>query len=124
MAAIPIRELSHHTARTLDVVKAGETVEIAERGTVIGRIVPVDPSRDIRVRVIAEGRMRSASLGRADLIAGLRRGWNRQAPTMRAVSARRCKNCATASGFDRVGRVDQRLGDAATATGLIWVVPR
>lgn len=73
MTAIPIRELSHHTARTLALVKAGETVDITERGTVIGRIVPVDPSRDIRVRMIAEGRVRSASRGRADLIAGLRR---------------------------------------------------
>ncbi|MFI1460843.1 type II toxin-antitoxin system Phd/YefM family antitoxin [Nocardia carnea] len=73
MAAIPIREVSHHTARMLALVKAGETVEITERGMVIGRVVPVDPSRDIRVRVIAEGRMRSASQGRAELIAGLRR---------------------------------------------------
>lgn len=73
MTAIPIRELSHHTARTLALVKAGETVEITERGTVIGKIVPVDPSRDIRIRMIADGRVRSASRGRSDLIASLRR---------------------------------------------------
>ncbi|MET8777635.1 prevent-host-death family protein [Nocardia sp. NPDC004654] len=73
MTAIPIRELSHHTARTLALVKAGETVDITERGTVIGRIVPVDPTRDVRARLTAEGRMRPASRGRADLLADLRR---------------------------------------------------
>lgn len=73
MTAIPIRELSHHTARTLALVKAGETVDITERGTIIGRIVPVDPTRDARARLTAEGRMRPASRGRADLLADVRR---------------------------------------------------
>jgi antitoxin (DNA-binding transcriptional repressor) of toxin-antitoxin stability system len=72
VTAIPIRELSHHTARTLALVKAGETVEITERGKIIGRIVPVDPVDDVRARMTAEGRMRPASRGRADLLADLR----------------------------------------------------
>lgn len=73
MTAIPVRELSHHTARCLALVKAGETVDITERGKIIGRIVPVDPARDVRARLIAEGRMRPAAAGRAALLAGLRR---------------------------------------------------
>ncbi len=73
MTAIPIRELSHHTARTWALVKAGETVDITERGTIIGRIVPVDPTRDARARLTAEGRMRPASRVRADLLADIRR---------------------------------------------------
>ncbi|MFI6170104.1 type II toxin-antitoxin system Phd/YefM family antitoxin [Nocardia sp. NPDC051052] len=73
MTAIPIRELSHHTARCLALVKAGETIEITERGKVIGRIVPVDAERDIRAKMLAEGRMRPATRGRADLLADVRR---------------------------------------------------
>ncbi|WP_062986274.1 MULTISPECIES: type II toxin-antitoxin system Phd/YefM family antitoxin [Nocardia] len=73
MTAIPIRELSHHTARCLALVKAGETIDITERGTVIGRIVPVDPERDVRARLLIERRMRPATRGRADLLAEVRR---------------------------------------------------
>ncbi|SEG86012.1 Antitoxin component of toxin-antitoxin stability system, DNA-binding transcriptional repressor [Thermomonospora echinospora] len=73
MTAIPIRELSHHTARCMAVVKAGETVDITERGKIIGRIVPVDPVHDVRARMIAEGRMRPATAGRAALLAAVRR---------------------------------------------------
>lgn len=73
MTAIPIRELSHHTARCLALVKAGETIDITERGRIIGRIVPVDPERDIRARMITEGRMHPATRGRGDLLAEVRR---------------------------------------------------
>lgn len=55
------------------VVKAGETLDITERGKIIGRIVPVDPAHDLRARMIAEGRMRAAAAGRAALLAGIRR---------------------------------------------------
>lgn len=73
MTAIPIRELSHQTARTMAPVKAGDTVDITERGKVIGRIVPVDPSHEVRARLIAEGRMRPSTRSRADLLADLDR---------------------------------------------------
>ncbi|MEV5833885.1 hypothetical protein [Nocardia sp. NPDC052112] len=76
MTAIPIRELSHHTARCLALVKAGETIDITERGTIIGRIVPVDPERDVRARLLVERRMRPATRGRADLLAEVRRRLN------------------------------------------------
>ncbi|WP_433601464.1 type II toxin-antitoxin system Phd/YefM family antitoxin [Nocardia sp. CA-135953] len=76
MTAIPIRELSHHTARCMALVKAGETIDITERGTIIGRIVPVDPERDVRARLLIERRMRPATRGRADLLAEVRRRLN------------------------------------------------
>ncbi|MEO3853780.1 type II toxin-antitoxin system prevent-host-death family antitoxin [Acrocarpospora sp. B8E8] len=72
MAAIPIRELSHHTARAMARVKAGETVEITERGKVIGRIIPVDPTGSVRDRLIAQGRLRPATGSRTILHARLR----------------------------------------------------
>jgi antitoxin (DNA-binding transcriptional repressor) of toxin-antitoxin stability system len=73
MATVPVRELSHHTARCLALVKAGEAVDITERGRVIGRIVPVEPEDDARARLIAHGRVRPATRGRAELLAQLRR---------------------------------------------------
>ncbi|MGO4616208.1 type II toxin-antitoxin system Phd/YefM family antitoxin [Nocardia sp. 2YAB30] len=78
MTAIPIRELSHHTARCLALVKAGETLEITERGKVIGRIVPVDAERDTRARLLAEGRIRPAQRSRSDLLADVRRRLNHE----------------------------------------------
>lgn len=73
MDAVSIRELSHETSRTLRRVKAGETVEITERGTVIGRIVPATPGDDVRARLIAQGRLKSATGGRDALLASLGR---------------------------------------------------
>lgn len=40
---IGVRELSHHTSRYLARVKAGETLDVTERGTVIATISPVAP---------------------------------------------------------------------------------
>lgn len=74
MATVPVRELSHHTARCLALVKSGESVDITERGRVIGRIVPVDPEDDVRSRLVAQGRVRPATRGRAELLAQLRHG--------------------------------------------------
>lgn len=55
------------------VVKAGETVDITERGKIISRIVPVDPVHDARARLIAAGRLCPADAGHADLLATVRR---------------------------------------------------
>lgn len=61
MTVVSVRELSHETSRALRLVKAGETVEITERGKVIGRIVPAGPDDDVRARLIEEGRLTSAT---------------------------------------------------------------
>jgi antitoxin (DNA-binding transcriptional repressor) of toxin-antitoxin stability system len=55
------------------LVKAGEAIDITERGKIIGRIVPVDPMHDARARLIAEGRMHPATAGRAAVLAAVRR---------------------------------------------------
>lgn len=73
MTAIPIGELSHHTARCLALIKAGETIDITERGTIIGRIVPVNPELDVQARSLIERRIRPATRGRADLLADVHR---------------------------------------------------
>ncbi|WP_211239671.1 type II toxin-antitoxin system Phd/YefM family antitoxin [Jiangella gansuensis] len=73
MVAVSIRELSHETSRVLRRVKAGETVEITERGRVIGRIVPARDSDDTRARLTAQGRLEVATGDRRALLATLER---------------------------------------------------
>ncbi|MBF6212352.1 hypothetical protein IU433_18075 [Nocardia puris] len=73
MTAIPIGELAHHAARAKALVESGETVDIIERGEVVARIVPVDPTHDRRVRSAAVGHRRPAFGGRPDLLTEVRR---------------------------------------------------
>jgi prevent-host-death family protein len=40
MTSVGVRELSHHTSRYLSRVKAGQSLEITERGRVIAVITP------------------------------------------------------------------------------------
>jgi len=56
MRQVPVRELNQDTAGVLARVKAGEDVEITERGTVIARIVPAQPSPVSAL--IASGKLR------------------------------------------------------------------
>ena len=60
MSQVPVRELNQDTAGVLARVKAGEDVEITERGTVIARIVPAQPS-PVAV-LIASGKLRPATV--------------------------------------------------------------
>jgi prevent-host-death family protein len=57
MERIGVRELRQHASRYLDRVKAGETVEVTERGQLIALLVPPNPARDARERLIADGRL-------------------------------------------------------------------
>jgi len=61
VARIGVRELRQHASRYLDRVKSGETVEVTERGRLIALLVPPDPARDARERLIADGRLTPAS---------------------------------------------------------------
>lgn len=61
MARIGIRELRQNASRYLDLVKAGETVEVTERGELIALLVPPQRSRTARDRLIATGRLIPAS---------------------------------------------------------------
>jgi prevent-host-death family protein len=56
MAEVPIRTLNQDTARVLARVKKGEEIEITERGVVIARLVPVEPSP--LGRLLSTGRLR------------------------------------------------------------------
>jgi prevent-host-death family protein len=56
MERIGVRELRQHASRYLDRVKAGETVEVTERGQLVALLVPPGPARDARERLITSGR--------------------------------------------------------------------
>lgn len=50
-----IRELKAHLSAYLRRVKAGETIVITERGTPVGRIVPVGASVAEQMQALVEG---------------------------------------------------------------------
>ncbi|TCO33302.1 prevent-host-death family protein [Kribbella steppae] len=62
MAEVPIRMLNQETARVLARVKHGEEIEITERGVVVARLVPAEPSPT--AWLLATGSLRPARLTR------------------------------------------------------------
>ena len=57
MLRIGVRELRQNASRYLARVKAGETVEVTERGILVARLVPPHPSESARDRLIAAGKL-------------------------------------------------------------------
>ena len=57
MLRIGVRELRQNASRYLARVKAGETVEVTERGILVARLVPLQPSESARDRLIAAGKL-------------------------------------------------------------------
>ena len=57
MERIGIRELRQHASRYLARVKAGETVEVTERGRLVALLAPPDPSASARERLVASGQL-------------------------------------------------------------------
>lgn len=57
MERIGVRELRQHASRYLERVKAGETVEVTERGRLVALLVPPSPATTTRERLIDEGRL-------------------------------------------------------------------
>ena len=57
MERIGVRELRQHATRHLARVKAGETVEVTERGRLIALLVPPSPGLTARERLIASGQL-------------------------------------------------------------------
>lgn len=57
MTRVGIRELRQHASRYLEQVKAGETIEVTERGRLIALVIPPTPAATSRDRLIASGRL-------------------------------------------------------------------
>ncbi|MGB6162810.1 MAG: type II toxin-antitoxin system prevent-host-death family antitoxin [Pseudonocardiaceae bacterium] len=59
MERIGVRELRQHASRYLDRVKAGESIEVTERGTPVAVLVPI--ARDeVRERLVQNGQLIAA----------------------------------------------------------------
>jgi prevent-host-death family protein len=56
MAAVSVTELNQQTAKVLERVKAGESLEVKEHGRPIARIIPMDVRASVLERLIHEGR--------------------------------------------------------------------
>ncbi len=61
MERIGIRELRQNASRYLALVKAGQTVEVTERGELVALLVPPQRSRSARDRLIGTGQLIPAS---------------------------------------------------------------
>ena len=57
MERIGVRELRQSASRYLALVKAGETVEVTERGELVALLAPPGGSRSARDRLVASGRL-------------------------------------------------------------------
>lgn len=61
MERIGIRELRQNASKYLAQVKAGQTVEVSERGTLVALLVPPGRAQSARGRLFAAGRLIPAS---------------------------------------------------------------
>lgn len=57
MERIGVRELRQNASRYLALVKAGQTVEISERGDLVALLVPSRPPQSTRDRLVSAGRL-------------------------------------------------------------------
>jgi antitoxin (DNA-binding transcriptional repressor) of toxin-antitoxin stability system len=55
MKRVGVRELRQHASRYFALVKAGETVEVTERGELIALLAPPGGPRSARDRLVAAG---------------------------------------------------------------------
>ncbi len=60
MRRVGVRELKQNASAVLRGVKAGEAVEVTERGVAVALIVPVPRGEGVLDRLVAEGRARPA----------------------------------------------------------------
>ena len=57
MTRIGVRELRQHASRYIEQVKAGEVIEVTERGKLVALLVSPKPAVAVRDRLIASGRL-------------------------------------------------------------------
>jgi len=57
MVRVGVRELRQHASRYLERVKAGEVIEVTERGKLVALLVSPTPAVAVRDRLIASGRL-------------------------------------------------------------------
>ncbi len=65
MTRIGIRELRQHASRYLDLVKAGQTVEVTDRGRLVALLTPPSEGTSHRDQLVRAGVLRPSSRLRA-----------------------------------------------------------
>ncbi len=70
MASVGIRELQQHATAVIARAKAGESVDVTERGRLVARLVPV-VERSWLDSLVDAGQLRAARRGVAELQAAL-----------------------------------------------------
>jgi prevent-host-death family protein len=60
MTRVGVRELRQHASRFLDIVKAGGSVEVTERGRLVALLVPPTRAVAARDQLVASGRLTPA----------------------------------------------------------------
>lgn len=65
MAAVSVSELNQQTAKVLDRVKGGESLDVTEHGRPIARLLPIHASTSLLERLVSEGRAVAATSARA-----------------------------------------------------------
>jgi prevent-host-death family protein len=63
MTRIGVRELRQHASRYLERVKAGEVVEVTERGKLVALLISPTPAVAVRDQLVASGRLQPAKGG-------------------------------------------------------------
>ncbi|MFD4181660.1 type II toxin-antitoxin system Phd/YefM family antitoxin, partial [Rhodococcus sp. NPDC058514] len=66
-----IRELRQHASRYVARVRAGESVEVSDRGKPVARLVPLAAGQDERAALIARGEIAPAPTSRRAIDASL-----------------------------------------------------
>lgn len=61
MGSVSVTELNQQTAKVLDRVKAGESLEVKEHGRPVARLVPILANASIIDRLVSEGRAVAAT---------------------------------------------------------------
>lgn len=61
MERIGVRELRQHASVYLRRVRAGESFEVTDRGTLVAVLTPPEPAHEARDRLITEGRLIAAA---------------------------------------------------------------
>ncbi|MFP5345788.1 MAG: type II toxin-antitoxin system Phd/YefM family antitoxin [Actinomycetes bacterium] len=61
MTRIGVRDLRQNASRYVALVKAGETIEVTERGRLVALLTPPQNSQSVREELIAAGRLIPAS---------------------------------------------------------------
>lgn len=59
--AVTITELNQQTAKVLERIKQGESIDVTERGRPIARIVPITPGASALDDLVREGRALAAT---------------------------------------------------------------